>query len=52
MDNILFGVLGVLLIIDSIILFVYYRQMKKVEKLTDERIELYKKTYARVSRLL
>lgn len=43
MDNILFGVLGVLLIIDSIILFVYYRQMKKVEKLTDERIELYKK---------
>ena len=43
MDNIIFGVLGVLLIIDSIILFVYYRQMKKVEKLTDERIELYKK---------
>lgn len=43
MDNILFGVLGVLLLIDSAILFVYYRQMKKVEKLTDERIELYKK---------
>lgn len=43
MDNIIFGVLGVLLIIDSAILFVYYRQMKKVEKLTDERIELYKK---------
>lgn len=40
MDNILFGVL---LLIDSAILFVYYRQMKKVEKLTDERIELYKK---------
>lgn len=43
MDNIIFGVLGVLLLIDSAILFVYYRQMKKVEKLTDERIELYKK---------
>ena len=43
MDNIIFGVLGVLLIIDSIILFVYYRQMKKVENLSDQRIELYKK---------
>ena len=43
MENIIFGVLGVLLIIDSIILFVYYRQMKKVENLSDQRIELYKK---------
>lgn len=31
MDNIIFGVLGVLLLIDSAILFVYYRQMKKLK---------------------
>lgn len=43
MENIIFIILGVLLIIDSIILFFYYRQLRKVEQLSDERIEAYRK---------
>lgn len=52
MDNIIFGVLGVLLLIDSAILFVYYRQMKKSWKIDRWKNWVIQKTYARVSRLL
>ena len=46
MESIFLGVIGVLLIADCIILLVYYRQMRKLENLSEERIQAYKNLIA------